>query len=340
MTYVGALPNEPGAQFRGHLNSAQQDLARWFAGATEPDPKYSYQWWLDTSTMLIKHRNSAGSAWATAGAYAADGTVTWYVAGLAPGAFATLKANFAATVNPTTGDDTADGYSAGSLWVNTTAGTAWICRSAALGAALWLPITTTLFGQSTAGLVPGPTSAEVTAGKLLRADGTWVSPEWSTQQLVAPPSAAASIELTGGSQGSFRRLRARFDGLQLSAGAAVTAQLRVGGSWRTASSDYDWAGTFITAGTQIQTGGSAVALPLSYSSWPAISNISGELLITTQDSRPIISARGAYTRTGGRGIFDLDCFCDFTGSVDGVRLVASAGTFTAAGRLIVEGGLT
>ena len=82
------------------------------------------------------------------------------------------------------------------------------------------------------------------------------------------------------------------------------------------------------------------AVPLSYSGWPATGAIDGEILVTTQGSRPIIKARGAYTRSGARGLFNLDVFCNFTGSVDGVRFSASAGTFTAAGRLIMEGGST
>lgn len=340
MGYVGALPNESGALFRAHLNAALQEIARWFAGSTAPDPVYAHQIWFDTANLRIKRRNSANTTWATVGEFTTDGTVSWYYGGAALGAFGTLKANFAASANPAVGDDSADGYAAGSVWLNTTAGTAWICRSAALGAAVWLPITTAVFGEGTAGLVPGPTSGDITAGKLLSAAGTWVAAEWTALHVAAPPSAAASIELTGGSQGSFRRLRTRFDGLQLSAAAAITLQLRLGGSWRTTSTDYVWAGTYVTDGSQVQTGATAAALPVSYSSWPATADVSGEIMITTQDSRPIISARGAYTRSGGRGIFDLDCYCGFTGSVDGVRLVASAGAFTAAGRVIVEGGAT
>jgi len=340
MGYVGALPNESGALFRGHLNAAQQEMARWFAGATAPDPVYAHQIWFDTATGLIKRRNAANTAWATVGTFASDGTVSWYYGGVALGAGATLKANLASATAPGTGDDSADGYSAGSLWLNATAGAAYICRSAALGAADWRAITTATFAADTAGLVPGPTSGDVAAGRLLSAAGTWVNSEWSALQTLAPPTAGAAIDLTSGSPGDFRRLRVRADGLALTAAAALTMQLRVGGTWKTTSTDYDWTGTYVTEGSQVQTGATAGSVPMSYSGWAATGEIGAEIMVTTQGTRPIIRARGAYGFTGGRVLFDLDGYCNFTGSVDGVRLTAGAGTYTAAGRVIMEGGLT
>lgn len=342
MGYVGALPNEPGADFRAHLNSASQELARWYAGATAPDPLYAHMFWFDTGALAIKRRNSANTTWATVGTFAADGTVTWYVAGTALGTFATLQANFAATTDPGAGDDSADGYAAGSIWLNVTGGRAWICRVATAGVADWRQITTAVFAQDAAGLVPGPTAAEVAAGRVLGAGGTWVLPEWAALQTLAPPTAAASIDLTSGSPGTFRRLRVRGDGLGVTvSGIALSAQVRLGGAWRTGSSDYSWVGTWVTSGSQVQTGGDAGSLPLSFSGWTASGEFGIELAVTTQGTRPIIKARGAYSRaSGARALFDLDAYCNFTGSVDGVRLAVSAGTFTAAGRLIMEGGST
>ncbi len=49
-----------------------------------------------------------------------------------------LNNNFQATTNPAAGNDTTQGYSVGSLWVNTTAHTIWTCISAASGAAVWV----------------------------------------------------------------------------------------------------------------------------------------------------------------------------------------------------------
>lgn len=48
-----------------------------------------------------------------------------------------LKSNFSATTSPTSGDDTNDGYSKGSLWFNTTAGSWFICVDNSSGAAVW-----------------------------------------------------------------------------------------------------------------------------------------------------------------------------------------------------------
>jgi hypothetical protein len=49
--------------------------------------------------------------------------------------------NLTATTDPTTGDDSADGYAAGSLWLNTTSGHAWLCFDASVGAAVWGDVT-------------------------------------------------------------------------------------------------------------------------------------------------------------------------------------------------------
>lgn len=45
--------------------------------------------------------------------------------------------NIAATTNPTINDDSGDGYSVGSLWVNVTADESYVCVDASLGAASW-----------------------------------------------------------------------------------------------------------------------------------------------------------------------------------------------------------
>ena len=54
--------------------------------------------------------------------------------------------NLAATTSPVATDDTTDDYAVGSLWMNTTAGGLWICKSAAEGAAVWMPAAGDLLG--------------------------------------------------------------------------------------------------------------------------------------------------------------------------------------------------
>lgn len=71
--------------------------------------------------------------------------------------------NFAATVDPTATDDSSKGYSAGSVWVNTTNGKTFVCGSATAGAASW-----TQSGQSQ-GLGNQATPIALTAAATLTA---------------------------------------------------------------------------------------------------------------------------------------------------------------------------
>ena len=48
-----------------------------------------------------------------------------------------LISNLSATTNPTSANDTSQGYEAGSQWVNTSLGITFTCVSAAAGAAVW-----------------------------------------------------------------------------------------------------------------------------------------------------------------------------------------------------------
>ncbi len=67
--------------------------------------------------------------------------------------------NFAATTNPGTGDDSADGYSVGSVWVNVTLDIAYICTDATEGAAVWSPINE---GGSAPGVIQAPDATSAT----------------------------------------------------------------------------------------------------------------------------------------------------------------------------------
>lgn len=52
--------------------------------------------------------------------------------------------NYSAVIDPTVNDDSGDGYSAGSQWVNTTTGDRFSCSNAAVGAAVWTEISADL----------------------------------------------------------------------------------------------------------------------------------------------------------------------------------------------------
>jgi hypothetical protein len=67
--------------------------------------------------------------------------------------------NFAATTNPGTGNDSSQGYSAGSEWINTLTNEVFKCTSAAVGAAVWELMTT---GSGTPGQVVAPAASTPT----------------------------------------------------------------------------------------------------------------------------------------------------------------------------------
>ena len=57
------------------------------------------------------------------------------------GATSELKYNLAATTNPTAGDDSGDGYSIGSRWINVSSDKEFVCLDASSGAAVWTETT-------------------------------------------------------------------------------------------------------------------------------------------------------------------------------------------------------
>lgn len=57
------LVNQDGASFRADNNSALTAIVSNNSGATEPPTTYAYQWWADTTTGILKMRNSTNTAW-------------------------------------------------------------------------------------------------------------------------------------------------------------------------------------------------------------------------------------------------------------------------------------
>lgn len=53
------------------------------------------------------------------------------------GAYEVIKTNLSAADDPDANDDSASGYAVGSIWINTTEDTFWVCVDASVGAAIW-----------------------------------------------------------------------------------------------------------------------------------------------------------------------------------------------------------
>jgi hypothetical protein len=68
------IANGTGAAVRSDLNGSLAAIVSNNSGATEPTTMYAYQWWADTTTGLLKLRNSANNAWISLREL--DGTLT------------------------------------------------------------------------------------------------------------------------------------------------------------------------------------------------------------------------------------------------------------------------
>ncbi|UAT28878.1 tail protein [Dinoroseobacter phage vB_DshP-R7L] len=80
-----------------------------------------------------------------------------------------VQNNFAATTDPAVGNDNTEGYTVGSVWVNTTADTAWVCLDASTGAAVWTESTAAGGGGASifTALTDTPAAYTGQAGKML-----------------------------------------------------------------------------------------------------------------------------------------------------------------------------
>lgn len=63
------IANQGFAAFRSDLNNALGALVSNSSGTTEPTTTYAYQWWYDSTTDILKMRNSANDAWISVAAF-------------------------------------------------------------------------------------------------------------------------------------------------------------------------------------------------------------------------------------------------------------------------------
>ena len=61
------IADQSRSTFRAEVNQSLQALATLSSGATEPTTTYAYQLWADTTSGILKQRNSANSAWINKG---------------------------------------------------------------------------------------------------------------------------------------------------------------------------------------------------------------------------------------------------------------------------------
>ena len=57
------VANASGAVVRADINANLQALVTNSSGATAPSTTWAYQWWVDTTTGILKQRNAANTAW-------------------------------------------------------------------------------------------------------------------------------------------------------------------------------------------------------------------------------------------------------------------------------------
>jgi hypothetical protein len=61
------ISNDTGQAVRLDINNALAAIVSQNSGATEPSTTFAYQWWMDTTTGLLKIRNAANDNWVTLG---------------------------------------------------------------------------------------------------------------------------------------------------------------------------------------------------------------------------------------------------------------------------------
>lgn len=57
------IANDTGANVRADLNLAFLAIQSQNSGTSEPSTTYAYQFWADTTTGILKQRNTANNAW-------------------------------------------------------------------------------------------------------------------------------------------------------------------------------------------------------------------------------------------------------------------------------------
>jgi len=254
------------------------------------------------------------------------------------------KSNRAATTNPTVGDDTGDGYSEGSLWINVTANTAYLCLDAAPGAAIWQQITTSgtaaedvSYDNALSGL--SATDVQAAIDELAGGGSGWVPLE---EILITVPRNTSTnpIELTEGFD-TYDQINIAIFGLEAAAAATVlTANFIANGA--TVVTTYYFVGYGMESGDTGTTGftqynQSGIYTIASISGDLPFSNYRGFILLqisniqaTNEDKMMVIDTYGSGTNNQGIGKYqgttqgtDANTY-----ALDGVSISLASGSTT------------
>ncbi|MGZ8311606.1 MAG: hypothetical protein ACXW3X_04235, partial [Rhodoplanes sp.] len=109
----GVVPVGSGQQVVDDLNLSDQALATEHEGSSAPSETQPFMRWRNDTTKFLYRRDALNSAWE-------------------------IIENYGATTDPGVGDDSADGYVRGSLWINVTGDRVFWCTNPAGGAAMWV----------------------------------------------------------------------------------------------------------------------------------------------------------------------------------------------------------
>jgi parallel beta-helix repeat protein len=163
------IPNGTGAAVRASLNEGAEAIVTENEGNSVPSPTYPFMLWRNNTAKFLRRRNSSNDAWM-------------------------IVQNYGATTNPDSGNDSSEGYTQGSIWLNTTNNIDWICTSASIGAAVWVDLAAgTVGGANAFGIIAVSGQSNVVADEssdtlTLAGSGVTITSNASTDTVTLAPT--------------------------------------------------------------------------------------------------------------------------------------------------------
>lgn len=326
-TNLGNLPNAAGAVHRSDLNTNLRAIVTRHYGPSPPPLTYSCMEWWDATERLVKVRSVANNAWTVVGAFTADGQFTPYVGGKPVLASAGIKHNLSAAVDPASTDDSAAGYSVGSMWINVQGQRSFVAIGVGSGVASWRRIDIT-------------SASDLTGVEAYR--------EWQTLQSVDITSPTPTVDLTSGSPQNYRRLRVRIRGLRAATnGDVLCFRVRSSGAWRTGASDYWQNALYFSSQIAGLAGGGAAVARVTLAEQmrnDALGRYVGEIIVTQRPGVATVRPHIAWSQLGtGRTSNNVHYYTwgqagmNADGVADGVRIHTSTGGNFAEGEIFLDG---